>query len=46
MPLSMRRAYGGGWPGILARSLVITVVYSVLFALELVALVLAAIVLR
>jgi len=46
LPLSMRRAYGGGWPGILARSFVITVVYSVLFALELVALVVAAIVLR
>jgi len=46
LPLSIRRAYGGGWPGILARSLVITVVYSLLFALELVALVVAAIVLR
>jgi len=46
LPLSLRRAYGGGWPGILARSLVVTVVYTVLFALELVALVVAAIVLR
>jgi hypothetical protein len=46
LPLSMRRAYGGGWPGILARSFVVTVVYSVLFALALVTLVMAAIVLR
>lgn len=46
LPLSMRRAYGGGWVGVHLRSIAVATVYAVLFAVEVAALLVAAVVLR
>lgn len=44
--LSMRAVYGGRWSGVLARASVITLIYVAFFALVMVGLVVAAILLR
>jgi hypothetical protein len=44
--LSMRRVYGGSWAGIAVRALLLSIMYTVLFALVVIALLVAAVLLH
>ncbi|MEO8485934.1 MAG: DUF3667 domain-containing protein [Betaproteobacteria bacterium] len=46
LPVSMRAVYGGRWTGAIARAFVTTIVYAVLFVIAVLALLVAAVVLR
>lgn len=43
--LSMKRVYGGRWAGVVARASFVAIAYAVLFAISVVALLLAAVIL-